>query len=101
MFYQAEQRARESRERSLSPVDIAGDEFNAGQRAFVDSVRSRGGRIVVVTHPRTANNHKELTVVRGEYLEVSQVALQSVAIKRLSLLGKWQELMGMPHRIRM
>ena len=61
-----------SRDRSISPEDIGmGDEFSSGQRAFVDSVRSRGGRVVVVTHPRTANNHKELTVVRGEYLEVS------------------------------
>jgi hypothetical protein len=67
---EAEQRARESRERSISPVDMAGDDFSSGQRAFMDSVRSHGGRVVVVTHPRTANNHKELTVVRGEYLEV-------------------------------
>lgn len=29
--------------------------------------------MVVVTHPRTKNNHKELTVVRGEYLEVSNL----------------------------
>ncbi|CAG7731428.1 unnamed protein product [Allacma fusca] len=56
--------------RSISPVDMMGDEFGSGQRAFMDSVRSRGGKIVVVTHHRTANNHKELTVVRGEYLEV-------------------------------
>ena len=59
------------RERSLSPVDMMGDEFSSGQRAFVDSVRQHGGKLVVVTHHRTANNHKELTVVRGEYLEVT------------------------------
>jgi hypothetical protein len=28
--------------------------------------------MVVVTHPRTKNNHRELTVVRGEYLEVNK-----------------------------
>lgn len=58
------------RERSISPVEIMPDDFASGQRAFVDSIRARGGRVVMVTHPRTANNHKELTVVRGEYLEV-------------------------------
>jgi len=62
--------AAADRERSISPVEMPGDDFGAGQRAFLDTIRSRGGRVVVVTHPRTANNHKELTVVRGEYLEV-------------------------------
>jgi epidermal growth factor receptor kinase substrate 8 len=28
---------------------------------------------VQVTYPRTANNDKELTVIRGEYLEVSRL----------------------------
>lgn len=72
MCFQAEQQRRveSSRDRSISPVEMTGDDFSAGQRAFVDSVRSHGGRVVVVSHPRTANNHKELTVVRGEYLEV-------------------------------
>jgi len=65
-----EQRRLVDRERSVSPVEMMNDDFGSGQRAFMDSVRSRGGRVVVVTHPRTANNHKELTVVRGEYLEV-------------------------------
>jgi len=67
---QATREVEETRERSLSPVEMAGDDFGAGQRAFVDSIRLSGGRLVVVSHPRTANNHKELTVVRGEYLEV-------------------------------
>lgn len=39
--------------------------------AWLDEVQSRGGKVVQVTYPRTANNDKELTVVRGEYLEVS------------------------------
>jgi epidermal growth factor receptor kinase substrate 8 len=59
-----------SREPSVSPVEMVRDDFATGQRAFMDSVLSKGGRLVVVTHPRTANNQKELTVVRGEYLEV-------------------------------
>lgn len=39
--------------------------------AWARGVAARGGRVVRVTYPRTANNDKELTVVRGEYLEVS------------------------------
>lgn len=38
--------------------------------AWARGVMARGGRVVRVTYPRTANNDKELTVVRGEYLEV-------------------------------
>ncbi|CAG4981071.1 unnamed protein product [Colias eurytheme] len=38
--------------------------------AWAQGVAARGGRVVRVTYPRTANNDKELTVVRGEYLEV-------------------------------
>lgn len=38
--------------------------------AWARGVAARGGRVVRVTYPRTANNDKELTVVRGEYLEV-------------------------------
>ena len=30
----------------------------------------RGCHVVQVTYPRTANNEKEMTVVRGEFLEV-------------------------------
>lgn len=38
--------------------------------AWLGEVQTRGGKLVQVTYPRTANNDKELTVVRGEYLEV-------------------------------
>ncbi|XP_068624817.1 epidermal growth factor receptor kinase substrate 8-like protein 1 isoform X3 [Battus philenor] len=38
--------------------------------AWARGVAARGGRVVRVTYPRTANNDKELSVVRGEYLEV-------------------------------
>lgn len=41
--------------------------------AWLGEVQARGGKLVQVTYPRTANNDKELTVVRGEYLEVSVV----------------------------
>ncbi|XP_047037003.1 epidermal growth factor receptor kinase substrate 8-like protein 1 isoform X4 [Helicoverpa zea] len=45
------------------------DEDDLGE-AWARGVMARGGRVVRVTYPRTANNDKELTVVRGEYLEV-------------------------------
>ncbi|XP_050356899.1 epidermal growth factor receptor kinase substrate 8-like isoform X2 [Nymphalis io] len=45
------------------------DDDDLGE-AWARGVSARGGRVVRVTYPRTANNDKELTVVRGEYLEV-------------------------------
>lgn len=38
--------------------------------AWLESLAARGAKIVQVTYPRTANNDKELTVARGEYLEI-------------------------------
>lgn len=38
--------------------------------AWIEELQARDAKIVQVTYPRTANNDKELTVVRGEYLEV-------------------------------
>ncbi|KAA0201977.1 hypothetical protein HAZT_HAZT009185 [Hyalella azteca] len=46
-----------------------GAEGSSGQ-LWINELRSRGAKIVQVTYPRTANNDKELTVVRGELLEV-------------------------------
>ncbi|KYM91856.1 Epidermal growth factor receptor kinase substrate 8 [Atta colombica] len=40
------------------------------QEAWLDELVARHVKIVQVTYPRTANNDKELTVVRGEYLEI-------------------------------
>ncbi|XP_055705250.1 epidermal growth factor receptor kinase substrate 8-like isoform X2 [Phlebotomus papatasi] len=48
---------------------VAGHDSN-GTDAWVDELQAQGAKIVQVTYPRTANNDKELTVVRGEYLEV-------------------------------
>ncbi|XP_066949900.1 epidermal growth factor receptor kinase substrate 8-like isoform X3 [Macrobrachium rosenbergii] len=44
--------------------------FEKHQRQWLSELKSRGAKVVQVTYPRTANNDKELTVVRGEYLEV-------------------------------
>lgn len=40
------------------------------QEAWLSDLLARRAKIVQVTYPRTANNDKELTVVRGEYLEI-------------------------------
>lgn len=40
---------------------------------WLDNLQATGAKIVLVTYPRTANNDKELSVVRGEYLEVSVI----------------------------
>ncbi|KAM7341425.1 arouser isoform 2-T6 [Cochliomyia hominivorax] len=37
---------------------------------WLDELQAAGAKIVLVTYPRTANNDKELSVVRGEYLEI-------------------------------
>jgi len=44
--------------------------WDRNQRNFIMDLKERGSRIVEVTYPRTANNDKELTVARGEFLEV-------------------------------
>ena len=44
--------------------------FESHQRAFLQDLTERGCHVVQVTYPRTANNEKEMTVVRGEFLEV-------------------------------
>ena len=47
------------------------ESYGAGeQREWAESLLSRGLRVVRVTYPRTANNEKEMTVMRGEFLEV-------------------------------
>lgn len=38
--------------------------------AWIEELQARDAKIVQVTYPRTANNDKELTVVRGEFLEI-------------------------------
>lgn len=40
------------------------------QNGWLESLAVRNAKIVQVTYPRTANNDKELTVSRGEYLEI-------------------------------
>ena len=45
--------------------------FEQQQRRWLADLKARNVKIVQVTYPRTANNDKELTVVRGEYLEVT------------------------------
>lgn len=46
------------------------EHFERKQMHWLEELRSRDAKIVQVTYPRTANNDKELSVVRGEFLEV-------------------------------
>ncbi|XP_030756217.1 epidermal growth factor receptor kinase substrate 8-like isoform X2 [Sitophilus oryzae] len=57
---------------SLDSIELKGEEkgFGYGQERFLEDLQNRGAHIVQVTYPRTANNDKELTVVRGEFLEI-------------------------------
>jgi hypothetical protein len=41
------------------------------QRAFIDELLQKRAKTVQVTYDRVAQNPKELTVARGEFLEVS------------------------------
>lgn len=58
---------------SVDSIERNGGEergFGRNQESFLEDLQNRGANIVQVTYPRTANNDKELTVVRGEFLEV-------------------------------
>ncbi|XP_022160069.1 epidermal growth factor receptor kinase substrate 8-like [Myzus persicae] len=46
------------------------ERFERAQARWLEDMRARGVKIVQVTYPRTANNDKELSVVRGELLEI-------------------------------
>jgi len=54
----------------MGPRAAAMARFEGEQRAFAGDLLAAGCRVVQGTYPRTANNEKELTVVRGEFLEV-------------------------------
>ncbi|XP_022256397.1 epidermal growth factor receptor kinase substrate 8-like isoform X3 [Limulus polyphemus] len=45
-------------------------QFERHQQRWMEELKASGAKIVVVLYPRTANNDKELSVVRGEVLEV-------------------------------
>lgn len=58
--------------------------FKRIQEDWLDLLNKKNAQVVEVTYPRTANNEKELTVVRGEYLEVIiQTYLNFLLIKLL------------------
>ncbi|XP_063585819.1 uncharacterized protein LOC134763191 [Penaeus indicus] len=45
-------------------------EYQRHQRVWLGGLTARSAKVVQVTQSRTANNHRELSVARGEYLEV-------------------------------
>lgn len=51
--------------------------FERAQFKWLQDLKTTGAKVVQVTYPRTANNDKELTVIRGEYLEVSETVYSS------------------------
>lgn len=58
---------------SVDSIERNGGEdrgFGRNQDSWLGDLQARAANIVQVTYPRTANNDKELTVVRGEFLEV-------------------------------
>ncbi|XP_012538537.2 epidermal growth factor receptor kinase substrate 8 [Monomorium pharaonis] len=75
-LYGREERVDQTRAHSDISVDSieraprAVTGIERAQEAWLDELVARHAKIVQVTYPRTANNDKELTVVRGEYLEV-------------------------------
>nr|XP_012221471.1 PREDICTED: epidermal growth factor receptor kinase substrate 8-like isoform X2 [Linepithema humile] len=75
-LYGREDRVDQTRAHSDISVDSieraprAAAGLDRAQEAWLDELVARHAKIVQVTYPRTANNDKELTVVRGEYLEV-------------------------------
>lgn len=66
----------ESLERDQSPhphhhlQDDGGGGIDPEQLDWLAELQARGAKVVRVLFPRTANNNKELTVVRGEILEI-------------------------------
>lgn len=50
--------------------DPSGSGHDPSTEAWIEELQARDAKIVQVTYPRTANNDKELTVVRGEFLEI-------------------------------
>lgn len=52
--------------------------FERAQFKWLQDLKTTGAKVVQVTYPRTANNDKELTVIRGEYLEVSITVYHSI-----------------------
>lgn len=54
---------------------FGGEKWERGQTRWLEELRATGAKIVQVTYPRTANNDKELSVIRGEYLQVNLLYL--------------------------
>ncbi|XP_046747102.1 epidermal growth factor receptor kinase substrate 8-like isoform X1 [Diprion similis] len=77
-LYGREDRERVEQTRAHSEISLDSIERGSrgvpveqrAQEAWLDELVARHAKIVQVTYPRTANNDKELTVVRGEYLEL-------------------------------
>lgn len=54
----------------IVPIFVAGTDVSPRLRAFLDELQAKRAHIVQVTYDRVGQNPKELTVFKGEYLEV-------------------------------
>jgi len=77
----------DSIERNNAGGVTGGERFERAQARWLEDMRARGVKIVQVTYPRTANNDKELSVVRGELLEVRLKPNQKKKLSQLSRSG--------------
>merc|ERR1719400_1243129 len=71
--HQHSQHSPNSESAESDGLQPTGDElirFERAQRNFMMDPMNKNIKLVQVTYPRTANNEKELSVARGEYLEV-------------------------------
>lgn len=68
--YDMERRDYAERASEFSNDSIEHMDPDRHQQQWFDDLKARGSKVVQVMYPRTANNDKELTVVRGEFLEV-------------------------------
>ena len=84
---------------TLSPLN-AND--SPRQRQFVEELRSRGAKTVQSTYDRVGQNHKELTVSRGEYLEVRaacEMRKHHCDVQVLNDTKNWWECRNVQNRI--
>jgi len=61
-------------------------QFDQQQIQWLEDLKNRHAKIVQVVYPRTANNEKELTVVRGEILEVIDLHFVILFVFNMNLI---------------
>ena len=70
MFYGESSSVQIRSNEHVETFPLPTEEISPRKKAFLDDLAQRRSKIVQVTYDRVAQNAKELTVARGEYLEV-------------------------------